>query len=210
VTQVLVKARTGHAFDVRAGQRFRLVDVEGKQVSDLVAFVREDVSERLSQANTRKLNAALKISRGSVLYSTRCRPLLRITEDTVGEHDLLFSSCSPYDYRVRFGLTEPHASCLAILADVLAPHGIGEAMIPDPFNVFQRSRVTPTFGLETLEPLSRAGDWIELEAITDCLVAVTACPQDMNPCNGFSITDIAIVFDFGAVLGSPQGGVPHA
>jgi hypothetical protein len=202
VSEVLVKARTGHAFDVRAGQRFRIVDVEGKQVSDLVAFVREDVTERLSQANTRKLNGALKISRGGVLYSTRCRPLLRITEDTVGEHDLLFSSCSPYDYRARFGLTEPHPSCLAILADVLAPHGIAEAMIPDPFNVFQRSRVTPTFGLETLEPLSRAGDWIELEAALDCLVAVTACPQDMNPCNGFTVTDIRVVLD--------PGGASHA
>jgi uncharacterized protein YcgI (DUF1989 family) len=195
VREVLVKARTGFAFDVRVGQRFRLVDVDGKQVSDLVAFVRDDLTERLSQANTRKLNAALKISRGGVLYSTRCRPLLRITEDTVGEHDLLFSSCSPYDYRVRFGLTDPHPSCLAILADVLAPHGIAEAMIPDPFNVFQRSRVTETCALETLEPLSRAGDWIEFEATCDCLVAVTACPQDMNACNGFSISDIRVVLD---------------
>jgi len=137
VSDVLVKARSGHAFEVPAGRRFRIVDVDGKQVSDLVAFVREDVTERLSQANTRKLNGALKISRGGVLYSTRCRPLLRITEDTVGEHALLFSSCSSYDYRIRFGLSEPHPSCLAILADVLAPHGISEAMIPDPFNVFQ-------------------------------------------------------------------------
>ena len=202
MSDVLVKARTGHAFEVPAGRRFRIVDVDGRQVSDLVAFVREDVTERLSQANTRKLNGALKISRGGVLYSTRCRPLLRITEDTVGEHDLLFSSCSSYDYRIRFGLSEPHPSCLTILADVLAPHGISEAMIPDPFNVFQHSRVTPTFGLETLEPLSRAGDWIELEAALDCLVAVTACPQDMNPCNGFTITDIRVIID--------PGGPSHA
>ena len=36
--EVLVKARTGAAFEVRPGQRFRIVDVQGKQVSDLVAF----------------------------------------------------------------------------------------------------------------------------------------------------------------------------
>src|SRR5262249_34916749 len=191
--ELLVPARTGAAFLVSAGSRFRIVDVAGKQVSDLVAFMADDHGERLSQANTRKLNAAIKITRGASLYSTRCRPLLRITEDSVGEHDLLFSSCSAYDYRVRFGLTTPHASCLSILGEVLAPHGIDEALIPDPFNVFQRSVIRPDFRLETEEPLSRAGDFIELEAAERCLVAVTACPQDMNPCNGWSITDIKVV-----------------
>jgi len=191
--EVLVPARTGTSFRTPRGSRFRVVDVAGKQVSDLVAFVDADHAERFSQANTRKLNGAVKVTRGGTLYSTRCRPLLRITEDTVGEHDVLFSSCSAYDYRVRFGLTSPHASCLSILADVLAPHGIPEGMIPDPFNIFQRSVIRPDFGLETHEPLSRAGDFIEFEAQEDCLVAVTACPQDMNSCNGWSITDIKVV-----------------
>src|SRR6266446_6815930 len=118
--EVLVPAASGHAFEMPRGARFRIIDVAGQQVSDLVAFLAEDRSERFSAANTRKLNGALRISRSGVLYSTRCRPLLSITEDTVGEHDLLFSSCSPYDYRVRFGLTTPHASCLAILAEALA------------------------------------------------------------------------------------------
>lgn len=188
-----VRARTGLCFEVARGQRFRIVDVEGQQVSDLVAFAREDLSERLSPANTRKLNAAIKISKGGVLYSTRCRPLLRITEDTVGEHDLLFSSCSAYDYRVRFGLTAPHPSCLSILSEVLAPHGVVEPMIPDPFNVFQHSVIGPGGRLETRAPLSRAGDFIELGAEADCFVALTACPQDQNPCNGFRITDIDVV-----------------
>ena len=59
--EVLVKARTGAAFEVGAGQRFRIVDVQGKQVSDLVAFVAREPAERFSQANTRKLNGALKM-----------------------------------------------------------------------------------------------------------------------------------------------------
>jgi uncharacterized protein len=189
----LVKTRTGIAFSVPGGGWFRVVDVEGKQVSDLVAFLTTDATERLSPGNTRKLNAALKISRGGILYSTRCRPLLRITEDTVGEHDLLFSSCSPYDYRLRFGLTTPHPSCLGILADLLAPHGIPEAMIPDPFNIFQRSAIDAAGRLETLEPLSKPGDFIEFEAMEDCLIALTACPQDQNACNGWIPTDIKVV-----------------
>jgi len=190
---VRIPARGGVAFEVARGGRFRIVDVDGQQVSDLVAFAAPDHAERFSPGNTRKLNGAIKISRGGVLYSTRCRPLLAIAEDTVGEHDLLFSSCSAYDYRVRFGLTEPHPSCLSILGEVLAPHGIGEAMIPDPFNVFQHSVIGPDGRLTTEAPRSRAGDYIELVAEADCLVALTACPQDMNPCNGYRITDIDVV-----------------
>ena len=193
VRELVVKARTGTAFPLSGGGRFRIVDVAGKQVSDLVVFLAGDLGERFSPGNTRKLNGALKLGKGSVLYSTRCRPLLTMTEDTVGEHDLLFSSCSAYDYRVRFGLTTPHASCLASLVDVLAPHGIGEAMIPDPLNVFQRSVITSDFRLETHEPLSRPGDYVELRAEEDCLVALTACPQDQNACNGWNPTDIKVV-----------------
>jgi uncharacterized protein YcgI (DUF1989 family) len=188
----VVKARSGLAFTVAAGERFRVVDVEGQQVSDLVAFLREDLSERFSQANTRKLNGVLKLTRGHTLYSTRCRKLLTLLQDTVGEHDILFSSCSAYDYRVRFGLAEPHPSCLSILGEVLAPHGVSEAMIPDPFNIFQHSHIEPDFRLLTRAPLSRAGDHVEFLAEADCLVALTACPQDQNPCNGYNITDIRV------------------
>jgi uncharacterized protein len=189
---MLVKARTGIAFTVKAGARFRVIDVEGQQVSDLVAFLYEDLAERLSQANTRKLNAAVKLGLGHALYSTRCRKLMSIVEDTVGEHDILFSSCSAYDYRVRFGLADPHPSCLAILEEVLAPYGIPEAMIPDPFNIFQHSEIAPDFRLYTRVPLSRAGDYVAFQAEVDCLVALTACPQDQNACNGYRITDILV------------------
>ena len=189
---MLVKARTGIAFEVATGRRFRVVDVEGQQVSDLVVFAHQDHAERLSQANTRKLNGAVKLRKGHALYSTRCRKLLSLVDDTVGEHDILFSSCSAYDYRVRFGLTDPHPSCLAILGDVLAPYGIPEALIPDPFNIFQHSEIGPNFDLFTRAPLSRPGDYVEFQADADCLVALTACPQDQNPCNGYRITDIQI------------------
>jgi uncharacterized protein YcgI (DUF1989 family) len=189
---LLVTARTGIAFEVKAGARFRVIDVEGQQVSDLVVFLREDLDERLSQANTRKLNAAVKLNRGHALYSTRCRKLLTLVEDTVGEHDILFSSCSAYDYRVRFGLADPHPSCLGILADVLAPYGIPEALIPDPFNIFQHSEIAPDFRLSTRAPLSRAGDYVAFQAEADCLVALTACPQDQNACNAYRITDIRV------------------
>jgi uncharacterized protein YcgI (DUF1989 family) len=65
-------------------------------------------------------------------------------------------------------------------------------MVPDPFNIFQHSQIGADFKLTTHAPLSRAGDYVEFLAESDCLVALTACPQDQNLCNGYNISDIRV------------------
>jgi hypothetical protein len=94
-----------------------------------VAFLCQDYTERLSQANTRKLNGAAKLHKATRstrhAAASRCRSLPTRLASMI--------------YRVRFGLEDPQASCLALLADVLAPYGISEAMIADPFNIFPKS-----------------------------------------------------------------------
>jgi uncharacterized protein YcgI (DUF1989 family) len=183
---------TGWAGELRAGQRLRITDVDGQQVSDLVVFRGDDHSERLSQGNTRKLNGRWLLTTGSVLYSTKCAPLLSIVRDDVGRHDLQSSACSPYDYPIRFGITD-HASCLAILTAVLEPYGIAEHLVPDPFNVFMHTTVAADDGtIEVHAPKSRSGDAIELRAEMNCLVALTVCPQDQNQCNGGTITPLVV------------------
>jgi uncharacterized protein YcgI (DUF1989 family) len=185
-----IEPASGLVAELRAGDQFRIVDLEGEQVSDLVVLRLDDHDERLSQANTRKLNGTWLLGAGSVLYSNRCAPLLSIAQDDVGRHDLQSSACSPYDYPIRFGLSD-HASCLAILRDLLAAYGINEAMIPDPFNVFMHTTVDPVSGaIDVHAPCSRAGDAITFQAEMDCLVAMTCCPQDQNACNGGRITPL--------------------
>jgi uncharacterized protein len=183
--------RSGLALVLGRGQRFRITDIEGQQVSDLVVFSAADLTERFSQGNTRKLNNTWLLSTGHHLYSTKCRGLLTIVADTVGRHDLQSSACSPYDYPIRFGVTG-HPSCLAILTHILEPHGVPEHLIPDPFNVFMHTTVGGDGRIDVYPPLSTAGDYIEFIAEMDCLVAMTVCPQDQNPCNGYHITPLGL------------------
>lgn len=191
----LLGAADGMAARLDRGQRLRIEDVEGEQVSDLVAFLAEDVTERFSQANTRKLNNSWLISSGATLYSTKCRPLLAIINDTVGRHDLQSSACSPYDYPIRFGVND-HASCLAILRQQLKRFQIPEHLIPDPFNVFMASSIDAKTGDITIERAkSRSGDYIVFEALEPCIVALTVCPQDQNDCNGGRITPLRATLD---------------
>lgn len=72
MSEVIVAGGQGQAFAIESGQRFRVIDLEGKQVGDLVVFLGGDRTERLSPGNTRKLNGSLLLGVGSTLYSTKC------------------------------------------------------------------------------------------------------------------------------------------
>jgi len=43
------------------------------------------------------------------------------------------------------------------------------------------------------EPLSKAGDLIDLRAETDLPVAISNCPQERNPCNAYKPTRLRVV-----------------
>jgi uncharacterized protein YcgI (DUF1989 family) len=184
---------TGWAAEVAAGSLVRILDVEGKQVGDLVLLNAHDPTDRLSVGNTRKMANSIFVSTGAVLWSTTYRELARIETDTVGRHDLIASACTPYDYPIRFGERGVgHRACLANLRDVLAPWGIGEPGIPDPMNVFMNEVVNPDGRTEVLEPLSKPGDHLDLRILEDSILALSACPQDLTPCNGWRITDLLV------------------
>ncbi|MDA8399011.1 MAG: urea carboxylase-associated family protein [Actinomycetota bacterium] len=194
----LVRPGQALAVTLSAGSELAVRDLEGQQVGDLVAFCAEDPTERFSPGNTRKLNRAYTIGQGAVLYSTKCRPLLTIIEDTVSCNDLLFSSCSPYDYPLRFGALD-HANCLSALSDAVRQYGVPEYLIPDPLNIFQNTFLDlDSGGMETIPPRSQADSHMLLRAETDVLVAVSTCPQDLNPCNGGSPGPLQLTWSLGS------------
>ncbi|KAK5140610.1 hypothetical protein LTR04_002908, partial [Oleoguttula sp. CCFEE 6159] len=126
---------------------------------------------------------------GETLVSNLDNPLLKIVKDTVKTHDMTFMSCNPSLYEQQ-GL-HGHRSCAENIAEVMEPYGLslGDIRGTDPFNVFQN---TPYY---TLKPLgcSRAGDFIEMKALADLVVAVSCCPYDVGGFNGGKVTDIAII-----------------
>jgi uncharacterized protein len=188
---VVIQGGTGFAVHAPAGSRVRVTDLAGQQVADLVLLSSSEPADAFSQAVTRKLEGSIYVGAGNTLWSIKCHQLARIEEDTVGTHDILSSACSPYDYPIRFGVHD-HRSCLANLTEALQPFGLSEAQVPDPFNVFMNQSLSPEGDLEVVEPLSRAGDHLTLRMLTDCIVAVSACPNDQNRCNAGVITDLRL------------------
>jgi uncharacterized protein YcgI (DUF1989 family) len=68
----------------------------------------------------------------------------------------------------------PQDGCLELLTGAPKPYGIVKGNIPDPLNVHYDVRN----GMLLIdEPVSRPGDYIELSAEMDCLVALSG-PDD--------------------------------
>jgi uncharacterized protein YcgI (DUF1989 family) len=187
----LVAARTGAAFELRAGERIEIVDQAGKQVCDFVAIVQGDPDEYLSPSHTRAVLRSIMLGPGADLVSNRRNPLLTLEEDTVGRHDLLFPACDARRYLDDFDLPD-HENCRDNLANALAPYGVSIDRVPDPVNFFMHATVLHRGQLEVREPLSEAGDRVVLRAKKDLVVAVSACPQDQNPTNGYNPTDLLV------------------
>jgi len=172
--------QTGTAFELAAGDVLRVIDPEGEQVADLVAFTRESAPAWLSSGRTFDYNDTLYLTTGHVLYSHRSRALLTITADTVGRHDFLYTPCSPETFTLLYDHKGHHPSCLENLVTNLAPYGIQLDGIPTTFNIFMNVEVGANGSLRILPPRSRPGDYIEFRAETDLLVGLTACSAEKS------------------------------
>lgn len=174
------------------GQTLRIVDVEGKQVPDLVCFNLANPTERLSTNNSRLVQKRWLLTTGHALYSDEGNPMLRIVDDTVGVHHASAGCCNDAANFLRYGV-RGQPNCLDNLAAASAPIGLTTKEIPGAFCPFMKVIQHPDGGYEIQQPDSRAGDYIDLRAEMDLFVAISNCPQDKNPCNGFNPTPLRIV-----------------
>jgi hypothetical protein len=187
-----IAPQTGVAFNLQKGSLLRVIDVEGEQVSDLVAYHASDTDEWLSSGRSIDYASTICFTKGNVLYSNRSTPLLTIVEDSVGRHDFLFSPCSPEMFQALYDLGPEHPSCFRNLADNLAAFGILPDYIPTTFNIFMNVEVGPTGATRVLPPLSRAGSHVDFQAETDLIVGLTACSAELSNNWSFKPIDFEI------------------
>jgi uncharacterized protein YcgI (DUF1989 family) len=180
-TRRLVLAGGGAGVKLARGEHLRLIDIEGGQTGDLMAFSL-DGQQRLSNGRTFDYNAKLYLSTGDVLWSDRSSPMLTIVADTVGRHDFLHAPCSIEMYRMQYGVTGHHANCHDNLFAALRELGIDPDSMPTAFNFFMNVDIVGEGQLSIVAPRCRAGDSIELRAEMDLAIGVTACPA--SSCNG--------------------------
>jgi uncharacterized protein YcgI (DUF1989 family) len=178
---------SGAAVMVSPGQRLRVTDRRGLQVVDMAVFARANPREKLSTSYSRsrfdpatvgKFYPRDRLTAGDYLMSTINREMMRILADTQsakGMHDAHGRMCNRRLFRV-LGRGE-RDGCHEIIARAMAPHGILPEDVPDTFDLFMNFHHDCARGHWVIEPgVSKAGDYVEFEAVMDCIVALSNCP----------------------------------
>ncbi|KAK5175676.1 uncharacterized protein LTR77_000815 [Saxophila tyrrhenica] len=168
----IIKASHGHAFEVKKGEQFRVVDLYGEQIVDFAAWVANtNLIQKLSMSYSRYHLSGVQPAVGECLWDNTDEPILRVVEDTVKVHDMTFMSCNPEFYQ-KMG-AKHHRSCATNIAEKMQFYGMGSYLeVTDPFNIFQN---TPNYSLKPLGT-SKPGDYIQFEALKDCVCAASCCP----------------------------------
>ena len=186
----LLEPHTGLAFNIRGDQILRVIDIEGGQVVDLTSYSQQDPQEYLSSPRTMDFNNKIYFSTGDILYSDQSNPMWTITDDKVGQHCFLFAPCDQKMFEITYGVTEAHPNCFDHLSRSLAPFGILPEQVFVPFNIFMNAQINEKGEIDIKPPLSKPGDFIELQAEVDMVVGISACSAYKS--NDYSFSPIGL------------------
>jgi len=186
IGSTVIPKRAGRAFRVAEGQVLRVRCHEGPQVADLIAFNADDPREKFWQARTRVIHGG-HLGVGDQLWSIPpwTRPMMTLITDTVAHealadgarsHDLLFCRCDARLYALVHKRTDAAPNCNDNLVDAIAPFGLGPGDVHDPFNIFMTTGLNASGKPFYLPSDAKAGDYVDLLAEMDVLVAISACP----------------------------------
>jgi urea carboxylase-associated protein 1 len=181
---------------VKAGESFRITDIEGNQSADTLFYSAADPAERYSAIDTIREQGNVYLSTGTPLLSSEGNVMLEITADTVGRHDTLGGACATESNTVRYALEKRtmHA-CRDSWLLAVAEHeelGLTKRDITHNINFFMNVPVTEAGGLAFADGVSGPGKYVEMRAAMDVIVLLSNCPQLNNPCNAYNPTPLGI------------------
>jgi aminomethyltransferase len=203
-----IRAASAEAFRVSAGDYIQIIDVEGRQCSDFLAFDAVALADGrecgLDATTTRTLMGSSYPTPGlhSKFFAEDQRPFVEVIQDTVGRHDSFMLACSAkyYDDMGYPG----HGNCTANFNAALQPYGVEPRAGWPALNFFYNTILNADQTITLDEPWSRPGDYVLLRALTDLVCASSSCTDDIDPANGWFPTDIHVrVYD--AANSFPKG-----
>lgn len=210
--QTTIPARSGAATCVSKGHSISLINTHGHQVVDTWAFAMpedqdtEREIEYMSMCHSRASLLALRPSIDQTMVSNRRRPMLTLVKDTSpGIHDTLIAACDIFRYQQLLPELEAnggyHDNCsdnlktgleklrnqvdrghTAFFVQKLVDATRG--WTPDPLNLFMNIAWNDEGSISFEQTRSRPGDFVQLRAERDLIVAMSACPQDILSING--------------------------
>lgn len=184
------------SFEVFEGEFIQIVDIAGRQCSDFLAFNRRSLDKGqvlgIDSTTTRTFTGTTYPRPGlfSKFFDKEHNPLVEVVQDTVGRHDTFGLACTNryYEDVGYFG----HANCTDNLNAAMSQFQMsGERGWPA-INYFFNTNVDANNNIWFDEPWSRPGDYVLMRAMSDLVCAATSCPDDIDPINGWNLSEIQV------------------
>ena len=184
------------AYEVKAGEYIQIIDVQGRQCSDFLAFSTGKLDrgkERgLDSTATRSLMGSAYPRPGlySKFFDSDLEPLVEVVRDTVGRHDTFGLACTRkyYEDMGYFG----HVNCSDNFNAELTPYAIEPRGGWPAINFFFNTAFDADNLYVVDEPWSRPGDYVLLRASTDLVCLSSACPDDIDAANAWDPTEVHV------------------
>lgn len=192
-----VSRATAQAYHLKKGEVVQVIDVDGQQCSDFMALrtagLDKGIEQRIDSTVTRSMVGGAYPGPGlfDKFYDSDMRPLLNVVQDTVGRHDTFALACTARGYEER-GFPG-HVNCSDNISNALAPYGVEKRSAWPAINFFFNSWIDRHDNhIQSEESWSRPGDYVAMQAMDDLVCVSTACPDDVDPINGWNPTDIHV------------------
>lgn len=182
--------------EVKRGQVFRILDLEGNQAVDTLFYNAHDPQERYSAVDTIREQANIYLTAGTCLMSSEGNLLMTIVADTCGRHDTLGGACAAESNSVRYAIDKKFMhSCRDSFLHALGNCGCGmdKRDLTANVNFFMNVPVTPQGELTFADGISAPGKYVEMRAEMDVFALISNCPQLNNPCNAYNPTPVRLL-----------------
>ncbi|WP_315799238.1 urea amidolyase associated protein UAAP1 [Bradyrhizobium sp. SZCCHNRI3043] len=173
------------------GEALRISDDLGRSSVSLLAWRSEDPCERINCADTVKVQWSAALSKGRMILSDMGRVLLSVIEDTSGAHDLLVGGSTADSTLAAYG--EVTRNTQANFISAAAKIGLGLRDIPPCVTFFAPVTTDANGRFVWQAARKRAGDFVDLRAEMNLIVAVSNCAHPLDPARPAATTPITLI-----------------
>ena len=165
---------------LKRGDVLRIATPHGPAAVAAVAWALPDTSERLNYADTVKIQWTAALGKGRVLFSDMGRVMLSIVEDSCGAHDAIAGGSTPASVRA-LGANAPRRNTRDNFLIAAGKHGLSRRDVPPCISFFAPVGTDPDGRLVWHAEKRQTGDFVDLRAEMDLLVALSNCPHPLDP-----------------------------
>lgn len=177
---------------VERGQVLRLLNPQATAGVSVMIWNADDTSERYNAGDTVKVQWTAELRKGRVLFSDMGRVLASITEDTCGRHDTLVGgSTSKSNLEKYCDASLRNSRDNLMLA--AGKYGLSRRDLAPCISFFAPVSTDAEGRFGWNESVLQCGDFVDLRAEMNLLIAVSNCPHPLAPSATYAPSDIEAI-----------------